>query len=155
MRSSLTFTRQKCNCSNTDSFEQIKVHPFTLSPRPATSQDQTAEMKAAFDWNLQMMGLLRKPHNVLLATVEAWRAFNSEDGDVGYFFDDSDADAEAQEIETRASRHRSMQNIKASLGELSEFQGNMVALSERCSDYKKAVSHLTTGARVFKVKNFC
>ena len=133
----------------------MKVHPFTLSPRPATSQNQTTEMKVAFDWALQMMGLLRKPRNVLLATVEAWRAFNSKDGDVGYFFDDLDGEATTDAIKAHAARHRSMQNIKKMFCELGEYQGNIVALSEKCSDYKKAVSYQTTATRVAKVKNFC
>jgi hypothetical protein len=133
----------------------MKVHPFTLSPRPATSQNQTIEMKVAFDWALQMMGLLRKPHNILLATVRAWRAFNSEDGDVGYFFDDLDEDATTKAIEAHVARHRSMQNIKKLFCELGEYQGNIVALSEKCSDYKKAVSYQTTATRPANVKSFC
>jgi hypothetical protein len=112
-------------------------------------------MKAAFDWALQMMGLLRKPRNVLLATVEAWRTFNSEDGDIDYFFDDLNEDATTKAIKAHAPRYRSIQNIKKMFCELGEYQGNMVALSEKCSDYKKAVSYQTTAARVAKVKNFC
>jgi glutaminase len=119
----------------------MKVHPFTLSPRPATSQNQTAEVKAAFDWTLQMMGLLQKPHNVLLATVEAWQAFNSKDGDIGYFFDDLDEDATTTAIQAHVARHRSIHNIKKMFCELGEYQGNIVALNKKCSDYKQAVSY--------------
>jgi hypothetical protein len=97
-------------------------------------------MKQAFDWTLQMMGVLTKPRNVLLATVEAWRAFDSEDGDVEYFFDDPNADAITQEIESRTARHRSMKNIKARFCELREYHIEIVALDKRCADYKKAVS---------------
>jgi hypothetical protein len=133
----------------------MKVHPVTLSPRPATSQNQTAEMKLAFDWALKMMGLLQKLRIVLLATVEAWRAFNSEGGDVDYFFDDLDEDATKKAIDAHALRHRSIRNIEKLFRELDEYQSNIVALREKCSDYKKAVSYQTTAARVAKVKNFC
>jgi hypothetical protein len=87
-----------------------------------------------------MMRVLTKPRNVLLATVEAWLVFNSEEGDVEHFFDDPDADATTQEIEASAARHRSMKNIKSRFCELREYHSEIVALDKRCADYKKAVS---------------
>ncbi|KAE9379834.1 hypothetical protein N431DRAFT_323190 [Stipitochalara longipes BDJ] len=133
----------------------MKVHPVTLSLRPATSQSQTVEMKLAFDWALKMMGLLQKLRIVLLATVETWRAFNSEGGDIDYFCDDLDEDATKNKIDAYATRRRSIRNIQRRFCELGEYQRNIVALNEKCSDYKKAVSYLTTATWATKFKNFC
>jgi hypothetical protein len=95
-------------------------------------------MKAAFDWALQMKSLLRRPREILLATVKAWQAFNSEDGDISYF-NDLDADVATQSIKTH---RRTMQNIKAKFRQLDEYQEKIVALSKSCSDYQKAVSRV-------------
>jgi hypothetical protein len=121
----------------------MKEHPFSLSNPPATSQDQKVEMKAAFDWTLQMMGLLQKPRHVLLATVEAWQAFDLEEGgDMDYFddSDDSDEDVRTEEVAAQRKRDRSIRNIKKMFCELREYHADMVALIEKCSNYKKAVS---------------
>jgi len=118
----------------------MKEHPFSLSKRPATSQDQKAEMKAAFDWALQMMSLLQKPRHVLLATVEAWQAFDLEEGGDMDYFDDSDEDVRTEEIAAQRQRYRSIRNIKKMFCELREYHADMVALIEKCSSYKKAVS---------------
>jgi hypothetical protein len=92
-----------------------------------------------------MMGVLTKPRNVLLATVEAWRAFDSEDGDVQYFSDDLHAAAgeTSQAFKALAARHRSMKNIKAKYCELQGYLREIVALDNSCADYKKAVSVTT------------
>jgi hypothetical protein len=92
-----------------------------------------------------MMRVLTKPRNVLLATVEAWRAFDSEDGDVQYFTDDLHAAAgeTSQAFEARAARRRSMKNIKAKYCELRGYLSEIVALDKSCADYKKAVSATT------------
>jgi hypothetical protein len=129
----------------------MQKHPFSLSQRPATSQNETAEMKAAFDWALQIMDLLQKPRHVLLATVEAWRVFSSEDGDIDYFFDDLEEDITTDYIEARRRRYLSMQNIKKMVCELREYHADMVALIEKCSNYKKAVSYQMTLTRVAKL----
>ena len=42
-------------------------------------------MKEAFNWTLQTMDLLRWLNSVLLDTVEAWKSFNSPNGDIIYF----------------------------------------------------------------------
>jgi hypothetical protein len=123
----------------------MKDHPFSLSPRQATSRHQTTEIQAAFEWTLQMMRVLTKPRNVLLATVEAWRAFDSEDGDVQYFTDGLHAAAgeTSQAFEAPAARCRSMKNIKAKYCELRGYLSEIVALDKSCADYKKAVSATT------------
>ncbi|KAH8598890.1 hypothetical protein B0O99DRAFT_29097 [Bisporella sp. PMI_857] len=112
--------------------QYMDAHPSTLSRRPGTAQNQTIEVKVAFDWALQMMDLLRKIHDVLLPTVKAWQAFNSDDGDIKYFSEDS--------VTTSVmSRHRSMQNIKATFRQFNEYQEKIVALIKKCSDYQKAL----------------
>jgi hypothetical protein len=93
-------------------------------------------MKEAFDWALQMTDFLRKPHDVLLATVKAWRAFSSENGDIGYF-EDPDPDPDPKFIE---SRHHSIMLLSVIFRQLEEYQEKIVALNKRCSDYQKTVS---------------
>jgi hypothetical protein len=92
-----------------------------------------------------MMRVLTKPRNVLLATIEAWRAFDSEDGDVQYFSDDLHAAAGEtnQAFEASAARCRSMKNIKAKYCELRGYLSEIVALDKSCADYKQAVSATT------------
>ena len=133
----------------------MKVHASNLSPRLATSQNQTTEMKLAFDWALKMMNLLQKLHDVLRPTVEAWRAFDSEDGDVGYVFDGLNENATTEMIEAHTARHRSIRNIKRIFCELDGYQNNIDGLREKCSDYKRAVSYPNTPPQIANVKNFC
>ena len=123
----------------------MKNYPFSLSPQRATLPHQTTKIEADFEWILQMMRVLTKPRNVLLATVEAWRAFDSEDGDVQYFSDNLHAAAgeTGQAIKDLAARHRSMKNIKAKFCELQGYLSEIVALDKSCADHKKAVSITT------------
>ena len=114
----------------------MKNHPPNLLRRLDTAQDRTTEMKEAFDWAQQMTDFLRKPHDVLLATVKAWRAFSSEDGDIGYF-EDPDPETDPKFI---ASRHRSIKLLSVFFRQLEEYQEKIVALNKRCSDYKETVS---------------
>ncbi|KAH9203700.1 hypothetical protein DL95DRAFT_472141 [Leptodontidium sp. 2 PMI_412] len=132
--------------------QYMDIHPSTLSQRPGNARDRTTEMKAAFDWALKMMSVLQRPHDVLLATVREWEAFNSQDGDIGYFYDpdaddsedegdigcftDSHADALMRAIE---ARYRSMQNIKKCFLQLEKYHGSIVALSKKCSNYQEAL----------------
>jgi len=106
----------------------MNEHPFTLSRHSGT-----AEMKEAFDWTLQTMGLLRWLGGVLSDTVEACKSFNSSDGDVGYF---RDTDAAAISPNARRSLHA----IKAIFRQLQGNQKKMVLLNKCCSDFSRAVS---------------
>lgn len=114
----------------------MKSHPPNLLRRPGTAQDRTTEIEEAFDWAQQMTDFLRKPHDVLLATVKAWRAFRSEDGDIGYF-EDPDPDTDPIVI---ASRHRSIKLLSVIFRQLEEYQEKIVALNKRCLDYRETVS---------------
>jgi hypothetical protein len=90
-------------------------------------------MKEAFDWTLQTIDLLRRLDGVLSNTVEAWKLFNSPDGDISYF-----RDTDAAAISPNA--HRSLHAIKAIFRQLQENQKTMVLLNKCCSDFSKAVS---------------
>jgi len=114
----------------------MKDHPPNLSRRPGTAQHRNTEMKEAFDWTLQMRDFLRKPHDVLSATVKAWRAFSSEDGDKSYF-EDPDPDTDPICI---VSRHRSIKLLSVIFRQLEEYQEKIVALNKRCADYQENVS---------------
>lgn len=114
----------------------MENHPSNLLRRQGTAQDRTTEMEEAFDWAQQMTDFLRKPHEVLLATVQAWRAFISEDGDISYF-EDPDPDTDPRFI---ASRHRSIKLLSVIFRQLEEYQEKIVALNKRCLDYKETVS---------------
>src|SRR5271155_3925789 len=104
----------------------MNEHPFTLSRRSGTAGERTAEMKEAFDWTLQTMGLLRRLDGVLSDTVEAWKSFNSPGEDIGYF---RDTDAAAISPNARRSLHA----IKA-IFQLQGSQKKMALLNKRCSD---------------------
>jgi hypothetical protein len=114
----------------------MKNHPPNLLRRLDTTQGQITEMKEAFDWAQQMTDFLRRPHDVLLATVKAWGAFSSKDGDIGYF---GDPDPET-DLKFIASRYRSIKHLSVIFRQLEEYQEKIVALNKRCSDYKETVS---------------
>jgi hypothetical protein len=126
----------------------MERHPFIGSRRPTTWQ--TVEIELAFDWTLKMMNLLQNVENVLLATVEAGMVFNSaEDGDVRYFLNDIDP---TKTIETHAPRHHSMRHIKIKYRELHEYQREILALREKCSNYKKTVSYpVSSGCQCYEL----
>ena len=111
----------------------MNKHPFTLSRRSGTARELAEEMKEAFDWTLQTMGLLRRLDGVLSDTVEAWKSFNSPDEDIGYFHDTDDA-------AISPSARRSLHAIKAIFRQLQGYQKRMALLNKCCSDYSKAVS---------------
>jgi hypothetical protein len=111
----------------------MNEHPFTLSRRSGTAGERAAEMKEAFDWTLQTMGLLRQLDGVLSDTVEAWKSFNSPGEDIGYF---RDTDRAAISPNARRSLHA----IKAIFRQLEGHQKKMVLLNKCCSDFSKAVS---------------
>jgi hypothetical protein len=102
----------------------------------------------AFDWAQQMTDFLRKPHDVLLATVKAWRAFSSEGGDIGYF-DNPDPEADPKSI---VSRQRSIKVLSAIFRQLEEYQEKIVALNKRCSDYKESVSNRKIAASLLTLR---
>lgn len=111
----------------------MNEHPFTLSRRSGTAGERAAEMKEAFDWTLQTMGLLRRLDGVLSDTVEAWKSFNSPGEDIGYF---RDTDGAAISPNARRSLHA----IKAIFRQLQGNQKKMVLLNKCCSDFSRAVS---------------
>jgi hypothetical protein len=111
----------------------MNEHPFTLSRHSGTAGERAAEMKEAFDWTLQTMGLLRWLDGVLSDTVEAWKSFNSPDEDLGYF---RDTDTAAISPNARRSLHA----IKAIFRQLQGNQKKMVLLNKCCSDFSRAVS---------------
>ena len=106
----------------------MNEHPFTLSRHSGTAGERATEMKEAFDWTLQTMGLLRRLDGVLSDTTEAWKSFNSPDGDIGYFHD------------TDPYAGRSLHGIKATFRQLQGYQKKMVQLNECCANFSKAVS---------------
>jgi len=116
--------------------KQMNAHPPTLSRRAGIAQNRTTEMKAAFDWALQMMGLLRCVYDVLSATVKAWRTFQSPDGDIGYFID---LDVHVASRTTKR-RYLSLQNLKATFRQLEEYQEKIFTLNKSCLEYQGTVS---------------
>ena len=108
-------------------------HPFTLSRHSGTAGERALEMKEAFDWTLQTMGLLRRLLGVLSDTVEAWKSFSSPGEDIGYF-----RDTDAAVISPNA--RRSLHTIKAIFRQLQENQKKMFLLNKCCSDFSSAVS---------------
>ena len=108
-------------------------HPFTLSRHSGTAGERAAEMKEAFDWTLQTIGLLRRLDGVLSGTVEAWQSFNSPDEDIRYF-----READSAAISPNACR--SLHAIKAVFRQLQGNQKKMVLLNKCCSDFSRAVS---------------
>lgn len=132
----------------------MSAHPPTLSRRAGIAQNRTTEMKAAFDWALQMMGLLRRIYDVLSATVKAWRTFQSPDGDIGYFIDLELHVASR----TTKRRYRSLQNLKAMFRQLEEYQEKLFTLNNSCLEYQGTVSPNASflqlfGPRQEKTKN--
>jgi hypothetical protein len=111
----------------------MNEHPFTVSRRSGTAGERATEMKEAFDWTLQTMGLLRRLDGVLSDTVEAWKSFNSPGEDIGYF---RDTDRAAISPNARRSLHA----IKAIFRQLQGHQKKMVLLNKCCSDFSRAVS---------------
>jgi hypothetical protein len=63
------------------------MHTFTYSNSSQSSSERSKEIKSSSNWTLERMHLLGKFSNVLLRTLEQWDAFDSPDGDIGYFFD--------------------------------------------------------------------
>jgi hypothetical protein len=111
----------------------MNEHPFTLSRRSRTAGGRTVEVKEAFDWAIQTMGLLRRLDGVLSNTVEAWKSFNSPGEDIGYF---RDTDRAAISPNARRSLHA----IKAVFRQLEGYQKKMALLNKCCSDFSNAVS---------------
>jgi hypothetical protein len=111
----------------------MNEHPFTVSRHSGTAGERTAEMKEAFDWTLQTMGLLRRLDGVLSDTVDAWNAFSSPDEDIGYFCDTDEAAISPQ-------ARRSLHTIKAIFRQLRGNQKKMALLNKCCSDFSRGVS---------------
>jgi hypothetical protein len=93
-------------------------------------------MKEDVNWTLQTMDLLRRLDGVLSYTVEAWKSFDSPDGDIGYF---RDTDAAAISPNAR----RSLNVIRAIFRQLQGSQKDIGRLDKRCSHFSKAVSRHT------------
>jgi hypothetical protein len=111
----------------------VDKHPFILSQHSGTAGERAAEVKEAFDWTLQTMGLLRRLDGLLSDTVEAWKSFSSPDEDIGCF----------RETDTAAispNARRSLHAIKAIFRQLQGNQKKTVLLNKRCSDFSRAVS---------------
>jgi hypothetical protein len=104
-----------------------------LSGRCGIAQEEHAEIKEAFDWTVQAMGLLRRLNDILSNTVEAWKSFSDPDGDIGYF-----RDTDTASISPNA--RRSLHTIKAIFRQLEETQKKITNLSKCCSEFKGNVS---------------
>jgi hypothetical protein len=109
------------------------MHPFTLSRHSGTARELDVEMKEAFDWTLQTMGLLRRLDGVLSDTVEAWKSFNAPHEGISYF---QCTDTAAISPDAR----RALCAITAIFRQLQGYQRRIALLNKSCSDYSKAVS---------------
>jgi len=85
-------------------------------------------MKTAFKWNSQMVTVLRRVDRVLSDTVEAWRSFDSPEGDINYF-----RNPEGPSGISEYSR-RSLNNLNAIVRELESYQKRISFLQHRCTD---------------------
>ncbi|KIX03972.1 uncharacterized protein Z518_07525 [Rhinocladiella mackenziei CBS 650.93] len=108
-------------------------HPFTVSCRSALAGERSAEMKEAFDWALQTMGLLRRLHGVLSDTVDAWASFSSPGEDIGYF-----QSSPAAPISQQA--RRSLRAVRTTFRELHGYQKRLALLIVSCSDFSETLN---------------
>jgi hypothetical protein len=81
-----------------------------------------------FDWAFKTMELLRRFDEVLCGTVEVWRLFNSQDGDLDYFSD----------ISPRA--YLSLNALQSIFQELQGTQRRLFQLQSKCLNFSEAVS---------------
>jgi hypothetical protein len=106
---------------------------FTISGRCGIAAEEDAEIKAAFDWTVQTMGVLRRIDVVLSNTIEAWKAFSASDGDITYF-------GPALEAGISPNARRSLHNTKTHFRQLERLQKKINHLSKCCSQFKENVS---------------
>ncbi|KAE9373616.1 hypothetical protein N431DRAFT_504241 [Stipitochalara longipes BDJ] len=60
---------------------------FAYSNASQNSSERSDEIKRSFHWTQERMRLLGKLINVLSGSIQQWRAFKSQDGDIEYFSD--------------------------------------------------------------------
>jgi hypothetical protein len=109
----------------------MKKHPSALSQRSETARERAVELKAAFDWTLQAIALLRRLDGVLSTIVKAWKSFSEEE--IGYFHG-----TEVAPVSLHA--RRSLHAVRATFRELQGHQEKLVKMNHTCSDYSRNVS---------------
>ncbi|ORY01190.1 hypothetical protein BCR34DRAFT_592345 [Clohesyomyces aquaticus] len=107
----------------------IAAHPFSLSRHRRRHQGD--DVQEAFDWIVEMIGLLRRLLGHFSKTIRVWKRFVASDGDISYFSDISEPHI----------RQR-LDSIRGVFDELIDLDETLRGLNCSCQNLREIMSQI-------------